>query len=47
VKLTTDLHLGKGKAVPELNKHHTIKTYYGSGGTAPLIPNLGTRSRWV
>ena len=31
----------KGKVVPV----HTIKSYRASGGTAPLIPNLGTRWR--
>jgi hypothetical protein len=30
---------GKGKVVPA----HAIKTYWGSGGIALLIPNLGTR----
>jgi len=28
-------------------KHHAVKTYWGSRGTAPLILNLGTRWRWV
>jgi len=31
---------GKGKKVklfPCLTKHHAMKTYWGSGGTAPLI----------
>jgi hypothetical protein len=28
----------KGKVVPVLlTKHHAIKAYWGSGGTAPLI----------
>jgi hypothetical protein len=26
-------------------KHHSIKTYWGSGGIAPRILNLGTRWR--
>ena len=33
----------KDKAVPV----HAIKTYRGSGGTAPFIPNLGTGWSWV
>jgi len=24
-----------------------MKAYWGSGGTAPCIPDLGTRCRWV
>jgi hypothetical protein len=32
---------------PYLNKHHTIKTYWGSGSIAPHIPDLGTRWKWV
>jgi hypothetical protein len=28
-------------------KHHAMKTYWGSGGIAPCIPNLGARWRWV
>jgi hypothetical protein len=30
-----------------LNKHHAMKTYWGNGGMAPLILDLGTRWRWV
>jgi len=30
-----------------LTKHHAMKTYLGSGGTAPRIINLGTRWRCV
>jgi hypothetical protein len=30
-----------------LIKHHTMKTYWGSGGIAPRILNLGTRRRWA
>jgi hypothetical protein len=30
-----------------LIKHHTIKIYWESEGTAPHILNLGTRWRWV
>jgi len=30
-----------------LTKHHAMKTYWGSGGTAPCILGLGTRWRWV
>jgi hypothetical protein len=30
-----------------LTKHHTMKTYWGSGGIAPRILNLGNRCRWV
>jgi len=30
-----------------LIKHYTIKTYLGSGRTAPCILNLGIRWRWV
>jgi len=29
-----------------LTKHHAIKTYWRSGGTAPYILNLGTRREW-
>jgi hypothetical protein len=35
------LHTDKDKAVPV----HAIKAFRGSGGTAPLIRNLGTRWR--
>jgi hypothetical protein len=28
-------------------KHHTMKTYWGSGGIAPCILDLDTRWRWV
>jgi len=39
----------KGKKVKSLclTKHHAMKTYCGSGGIAPRIPDLGTRWRWV
>jgi hypothetical protein len=30
-----------------LIKHHAMNTYWGSGGIAPHILNLGTRWRWV
>jgi hypothetical protein len=30
-----------------LTKHHAMKTYWGSGGIAPRITDLGTRWRWV
>jgi hypothetical protein len=30
-----------------LTKHHAMKAYWGSGGIAPRIPDLGTRWRWV
>jgi hypothetical protein len=30
-----------------LTKHHAMKTYYGSGGIASRILDLGTRWRWV
>jgi hypothetical protein len=30
-----------------LIKHHAMKTYWGSGGIASPIPNLGTKWRWV
>jgi hypothetical protein len=30
-----------------LTKHHAMKTYWGSGGIAPHILDLGTRCRWV
>jgi hypothetical protein len=26
-----------------LNEHHTMKTYWGNGGIAPRVLNLGTR----
>jgi hypothetical protein len=29
-----------------LTKHHAMKTYWGSGGTAPCILDLGTRWGW-
>jgi hypothetical protein len=28
-----------------LTKHHTMKAYWGSGGIAPCIIDLGTRRR--
>jgi hypothetical protein len=30
-----------------LTKHPSVKTYWGSGGIAPRILDLGTRWRWV
>jgi hypothetical protein len=30
-----------------LTMHHAMKTYWGSGGIAPSILDLGTRWRWV
>jgi hypothetical protein len=30
-----------------LTKHHDMKTYWGSGGIAPRILDLGTRWMWV
>jgi hypothetical protein len=30
-----------------LTKHHAMKTYWGSGGIAPRILDLGTKWRWV
>jgi hypothetical protein len=30
-----------------LTEHHAMKAYWGSGGIAPRILNLGTRWRWV
>jgi len=30
-----------------LTKHHTMETYWGSGGIAPRIFHLDTRWRWV
>jgi hypothetical protein len=40
---------GKGKVVPVLflTEHHAMKTYWGSGGIAPRILDLGTRWRSV
>jgi hypothetical protein len=32
-----------GKVVPVLlTEHHAMKAYWGSGGIAPLIPDIGT-----
>jgi hypothetical protein len=38
---------GKGKVVPVLylTEHHAMKTYWGSGGIASRILDLGTRWR--
>jgi hypothetical protein len=38
---------GKGKVKLSLclTKHHAMKTYWGSGGIAPRIIDLGTRWR--
>jgi hypothetical protein len=30
-----------------LTKHHAMKAYWGIGGIAPRILDLGTRRRWV
>jgi hypothetical protein len=30
-----------------LTKHHAMKTYWGIGGIATRIPDLGTRWKWV
>jgi hypothetical protein len=30
-----------------LTKYHALKAYWGSGGTVPHVPDLGTRWRWV
>jgi hypothetical protein len=30
-----------------LTKHQALKAYWGGGGTAPRILDLGTRQRWV
>jgi len=40
---------GKGKVVPVLflTEHHAMKAYWGSGDTAPHIPNLVAGWRWV
>jgi len=35
----------KGKVIP--TKHHTMKAYWGNGGIAPWLLDLGTRRRWV
>jgi hypothetical protein len=35
----------KGKVSLCLTKHHAMKTYWGSGGLAPRILDLGTRWR--
>jgi len=37
----------KVKLSLSLTKHHAMKTYWGSEGTATCIPDLGTRWRWV
>jgi hypothetical protein len=33
----------KGKVVSVLTEHHAMKAYWGSGGIAPRILDLGTR----
>jgi hypothetical protein len=39
---------GKGKRFPVLlTEHHAMKAYWGSGGVASRILDLGTRWRWV
>jgi hypothetical protein len=38
---------GKVKLSLCLTKHHSMKTYCGSGGIVPQILDLGTRWRWV
>jgi len=35
------------KTISCLTKHHTMKKYWGSGGTASRIRNFDTRWRWV
>jgi len=30
-----------------MTKHHTMKSYKGSGGKATSIPSLGSRWRWA
>jgi hypothetical protein len=35
----------KVKLYLRLTKHHAMKTYWGSGGIAPSILDLGTRWR--
>jgi hypothetical protein len=37
----------KVKLLLSLTKHHAMKTYWGSGGIAPLIPDLGTISEVI
>jgi len=32
----------KGKAVPELTMHNTMKTYWGNQGIDPRILDIGT-----
>jgi hypothetical protein len=44
---TIDEVIGKVVPVFFLTEHHAIKTYWGSGGIAPHILDLGTRWRWV
>jgi len=41
------LHVIKGKVIPVLcfNKHYAMKSYWGSGGIAPRILDLGTKWR--
>jgi len=42
------LQVKEGKFVPLiLTEHHAMKAYWGSGGTAPSILDLGTRWRSV
>jgi len=41
------LRLSQIKIKIKLSKHHPLKTYWGRGGTASRILNLGTRWRWV
>jgi hypothetical protein len=40
---------GKSEVVPAifLTEHHSMKVYWGSGGIAPRILDLGTKRRWV
>jgi hypothetical protein len=43
--LSPNIIQGKGKVVPTLfilTKHHAMKAYWGSGGIAPRILDLGT-----
>jgi hypothetical protein len=39
-------YISKG-SISGLIQHHAMKAYWGSGGIAPGILNLGTRRRWV
>jgi hypothetical protein len=49
LKSMTDIYEeGKRQSCPcALTKHHAMKAYWGSGGIAPGIIDLGTRWMWV